>query len=69
MTTVAPYVYQADRGLVWVYTCSVCGSRFEWVQGESSWYGSWKDLENGNWKKIKFACSHACKETLTKEAN
>lgn len=56
----APFAYYAKRGLVRIYRCSVCGSRFEWGPG-AEWYGSWKDVENQKWEKIAFFCSAECK--------
>ncbi len=64
MSTAPPFVYQAKRGLVRVYTCSSCGERFEWAQGKSGWFGSLKDMDDQRWDRIEFACSHACAEKL-----
>jgi len=39
------------------YLCSVCDNQFSW-NGQSFWYGSYKDLEN---KNIDCVCSSKCK--------
>jgi hypothetical protein len=46
----------SQKGLA-TYTCSACGKFSTW--GPSwSWYGSYRDLENG--KRIIYACSEEC---------
>jgi len=47
------------------YFCSNCGVLFNWTS-ESSWYGSYKDYENGRTDRIKYACSSECQKSLTK---
>lgn len=42
-----------------VYTCSVCDRSFNWGY-ESSWFGSYNDLEN-NPEKMQIICSEKCK--------
>jgi hypothetical protein len=41
------------------YICDGCGRPFRWDR-ESQWYGSEKDIENGRWDKVWFACCAAC---------
>lgn len=41
-----------------VYVCYSCSKWFEWGK-DSSWYGSLKDIDNGDIKH--FFCSNKCK--------
>ena len=41
-----------------VYICSTCDELFNWSK-DSSWYGSYKDLEL-NPDKIEYYCSDKC---------
>ena len=41
------------------YQCSICGKVFNWSL-DSSWYGSYEDLEETP-KGIKYFCSDKCK--------
>jgi len=41
-----------------IYTCSVCDQSFNWGC-ESSWFGSYWDLEN-NPEKLQTICSKEC---------
>jgi hypothetical protein len=45
------------------YLCSVCDEQFSW-SSQSSWFGSYKDLENG---KVDCVCSEECKNKHKKE--
>lgn len=42
-----------QRSLVW--TCDDCGKRFQWTD-RSYWYGSIKDMDEGEWAKITVYC-------------
>ena len=41
-----------------IYQCKTCGKLFNW-DGNSSWYGSYKQMENQP-DKIKYFCSDKC---------
>jgi len=41
-----------------IYECSVCGELFNW-SSQSSWYGSYKQMEEHP-DKIKYFCSDKC---------
>ena len=43
------------------YLCDGCGKPFHW-DGESSWYGSYRDLEEQVYDRIWFACSEECRQ-------
>jgi len=58
-----PFLYEAKRGSIRVYTCDVCRLPFEWSEG-AEWYGSEKACDNAEWDKITFVCSAACKENF-----
>jgi len=40
-----------------VHTCTICGKKFNW-DGNSGWYGSYKDAEDGG--PIEKYCSDEC---------
>lgn len=48
-----------------IYRCSTCASAFTW-DALCRWYGSIRDNENGNYRKLKFYCSQACVPQATK---
>jgi DNA-directed RNA polymerase subunit RPC12/RpoP len=47
-----------------VYICFTCKRLFNW-DGQSSWYGSDKDMEEHP-EKIKYFCSDKCKDLTDK---
>ena len=58
----APITYTANRGSVHVWQCNVCGKLFEWAdESEAQYYGSERDVDDGNWDKITIVCSAACR--------
>uniref|UniRef100_A0A6M3LMN4 C2H2-type domain-containing protein n=1 Tax=viral metagenome TaxID=1070528 RepID=A0A6M3LMN4_9ZZZZ len=58
-----PMSYTAERGRVRIWTCSLCGKRFEWKdEPGAEWLGSHKHLDDYDWKRITIVCSAKCKE-------
>lgn len=48
-----------------VYECNTCGELFNW-DNESSWYGSYKQMEEQP-NKIKYFCSDKCVQNRFKK--
>jgi hypothetical protein len=62
LMTTAPFAYEAQRGRVRIWTCSVCGKRFEWSdEPGAEWFGSLRNLEEYRWDRISVVCSAECK--------
>jgi hypothetical protein len=49
--TVAPVNTAGSR----IWTCDDCGQRFTWTSA-SYWFGSYKDLDEGNWSTVQVYC-------------
>jgi len=61
--TEQPNVYQGKRGITRVWRCDVCRRLFEWNPA-ATWHGSRKDVDDGNWEKIRVMCSTECFELV-----
>jgi hypothetical protein len=48
------------------YTCHTCKNQFNWVAGESCWFGSMKMMDELS-DKIKYFCSEKCSRIITKK--
>jgi hypothetical protein len=65
----ALHQYTAKRGPVRVWTCDICGERFEWADKPGAkWYGSWKDADAARWDRIIVVCSAECKKRALAKA-
>lgn len=48
-----------------IWHCDGCGRTSLWTD-EHEWYGSYKEVDDGDWSKVIVTCSAECKQATAK---